>query len=187
MIDTARVYAERRTLVLAIAVGALVNLVFYAAVIYPWTSSAGALEARAQAAALQRMQAQADLDAAEATKTGQERAAQQLMRFYDSVLPQGADGARRITFRHLATLADESNLDYSRGTIQTKRPRESQLEEMHMRMELEGDYRDVRRFIHKIETAPEFLVIDDISLIQAEKNASLTLTLELSTYYKAGS
>lgn len=187
MIDPARVYAERRNLVLAIAVGALVNLVFYAAVIYPWTSSAGALEARAQVAALQRLQAQADLNAAEATKTGQERAAQQLTRFYDSVLPQGADGARRITFRRLATLADESNLDYTRGTIQTKHPRESQLEEMHMRMELEGDYRDVRRFIHKIETAPEFLVIDDISLLQAEKNASLTLTLELSTYYKAGS
>ena len=50
---------------------------------------------------------------------------QQLARFYDSVLPQGQDGARRITYRRLATLADESNLDYDRRTITTKRERES--------------------------------------------------------------
>ena len=29
-------------------------------------------------------------------------------------------------------------------------------------MVLEGDYRDVRRFIHKLETAPEFVVIEDV-------------------------
>jgi Tfp pilus assembly protein PilO len=187
MIDLARVYAEKRRLVIAIAAGALVNVAVYAAVIYPRTSSAGALEARAQAAALQRLQAQADLNAAEATRTGQERAAKQLARFYDAVLPQGADGARRITYGRLATLADETNLDYDRSTMGTKHERDSQLEHMDMTMVLEGDYRDVRRFIHKIETAPEFVVIKDISLIQGEKNTPLTLTLQLSTYYKAGS
>jgi Tfp pilus assembly protein PilO len=187
MIDVARVYAERRRLVIALAIGALVNLVVYAAVIYPRTSSAGALEARAQAAALQRMQAQADLNAAEATRTGQERAAQQLTRFYDHVLPQGKDGARRITYRRLATIADESNLDYDRRTMQIKHERESLLEHMDMTMVLEGEYRDVRRFIHRIETAPEFVVIGDVSLVQGEKNTPLTLTLQLSTYYKAGS
>jgi Tfp pilus assembly protein PilO len=187
MIDTARVYAEKRPLVLAIAVGALLNLAVYAAVIYPRTSSAGALEARAQAAALQRMQAQADLNAAEATRTGQERAAKQLAQFYDSVLPQGAKGARQITYRLVSTLADETNLDYDRGTIQEKHERDSDLDHLDMSLVLEGDYRDVRRFIHRIETAPEFLVIRDISLMQGEKNAPLTLTVQLSTYYKAGS
>jgi len=54
-------------------------------------------------------------------------------------------------------------------------------------MALEGEYRDVRRFIHKLETAPEFVVIESIGLVQAEKNAPLTLTVKLSTYYKAGS
>jgi hypothetical protein len=133
------------------------------------------------------MQAQADLNAAVATKAGQERATQQLARFYDAVLPQGADGARRITYRRLATLADESNLDYDRRTIQIKHERDSLLDHVDMTMVLEGDYRDVRRFIHKIETAPEFVVIQDISLVQGQKNAPLTLTLQLSTYYKAGS
>ena len=34
---------------------------------------------------------------------------------------------------------------------------------MDMTMVLEGEYRDVRRFIHKLETAPEFVVIDDVA------------------------
>ena len=56
-----------------------------------------------------------------------------------------------------------------------------------MTMVLQGEYRDVRRFIHKLETAPEFVVIESVTLVQGEKNAPLILTVKLSTYYKAGS
>ena len=187
MMDLSRVFAEKRRLILPIAVAALVNLVVYAIVIYPRTSSAGALELRAQQAAMARARAAADLRDAEAIRTGQERAAQQLTRFYDSVLPKGQDGARRITYRRLAALADESNLDYDRSTFVTEREHESVLERMDVTMALEGEYRDVRRFIHKLETAPEFVVIEDVALVQSEKNAPLTLTVKLSTYFKAGS
>lgn len=187
MMDLARIVAERRRLVIALATAFAVNVLVYAIVIYPRTSTAGALEARAQAAALARSRASADLAAAEAMRTGHERAAQQLARFYDSVLPQGQDGARRITYRRLAALADASNLDYDRRTITTKRETTSELEHMDVLMSLQGEYRDVRRFIHQLETAPEFVVIDGITLVQAEANAPLTLTLRLSTYYKAGS
>jgi Tfp pilus assembly protein PilO len=185
--DVARIVAERRRLVIALAAAFAVNVLVHAIVIYPRTSTAGALEARAQAAALARSRASADLAAADAMRTGQERAAQQLARFYDTVLPQGQDGARRITYRRLAALADESNLDYDRRTITIARKRESQLEQMDVTMSLQGDYRDVRRFIHRLETAPEFVVIEDITLAQSERNAPLTLTVKLSTYYKAGS
>ena len=129
MMDLSRAFAEKRRLILPIAVAAIVNLVVYAVVIYPRTSSAGALELRAQQAAMARARAAADLRDAEAIRTGQERAAQQLARFYDSVLPKGQEGARRITYRRLATLADESNLDYDRRTIATKQDHESALEQ----------------------------------------------------------
>jgi Tfp pilus assembly protein PilO len=187
MMDRSRAFAEKRRLILPIAIAAIVNLVVYAVVIYPWTSSAGELEQRAQQAAAARARAAADLRDAEAMQTGQQRAAQQLTRFYDSVLPKGQEGARRITYRRLAALADESNLDYDHRTIGTKRDRESGLEEMDVTMVLEGEYRDVRRFIHKLETAPEFVVIESVGLVQGEKNAPLTLTVKLSTYYKAES
>ena len=51
---------------------------------------------------------------------------------------------------------------------------------------LQGDYEGIRRFIYALETAPEFVIIDDVSLAQAEANKPLTLTLELSTYYRLG-
>lgn len=185
--DTSRVFAEKRRLILPIAVAAIVNLAVYAIVIYPRTSSAGALEQRAQQAALARARATTDLRDAEAMQTGQDRAVQQLARFYDQVLPQGQEGARRITYRRLAALADESNLDYDRRMITIRENRESALEQMDMTMVLEGEYRDVRRFIHTLETAPEFVVIEGIGLVQGEQNEPLTLTVKLSTYYKAGS
>jgi hypothetical protein len=187
MMDLSRAAAEKRRILLPIAIAAILNVIVYAVVIYPRTSSAAGLEQRAQQAAIARARAQTELRDAEAMRTGQERAGQQLTRFYDSVLPKGQEGARRITYRRLATLADETNLDYDRRTMAIKHDRESALEQMNMTMVLEGEYRDVRRFIHKLETAPEFVVIDDIALVQGEKNGPLTLTLRLSTYYKAES
>lgn len=187
MMDAARIFAEKRRLILPIAIAAAVNLAIYAVVIYPRTSSAASLEQRAQAAVSARARAAADLRDAEAVKVDQERAIQQLARFYDTVLPKGQDGARRITYPRLAALADEANLDYDRRTMVIKRDRESVLEQMAVTMVLEGEYRDVRRFIHALEGAPEFVVIDDVALAQDEQNAPLTLTVRLSTYYKAGS
>src|SRR5688500_17730714 len=101
MMDTARIFAEKRSLIVPIAVAALLNFVASALVTYPRTSSAGALERRAQSAAVARARAAADLADVDAMRTGQERATQQLARFYDDVLPKGQEGARRITYRRL--------------------------------------------------------------------------------------
>lgn len=183
--DWSRIFAEKRTLILPVTIAALLNLAIYAVVIYPRTSSASALEDRARAAAAARARAAADLRDAEAVKAGQDRAVQQLARFYQTVLPTDPVGARRITYLRLAKLADESNLDYDRRNMSSKQNRESTLAQMAVSMVLEGEYRDVRRFIHALEVAPEFVVIDSIALTQDETNAPLTLTVQLSTYYKA--
>jgi Tfp pilus assembly protein PilO len=186
MIDRRRVFAEKRTLILPLAIAAAINLVVYAFVIYPQTSSAEGLEARARAAAQSRARAQADLKSAEAVHTGQERAVEQLAKFYESILPKGQDGARRITYRRLAVLADEANLDYDRRTINISEDQRSDLRRMEVVMSLSGDYSDVRRFIHRLETAPEFVVIENIALAQGERGQPLTLTVKMATYFKAG-
>ena len=185
--DWSRVFAEKRRLILPIAIAGAVNLAVYAVVIYPRTSSASALEQRAQAAASARARAADDLRDAEAVKTGQDRATQQLARFYDTVLPKGTEGARRITYRRLAALADESNLAYDRRTMTIKAIQQSPLEQMAVTMVVDGEYRDIRRFIHALEAAPEFVVLEDVGLVQDEQNAPLQLTVKLATYYKAGS
>jgi hypothetical protein len=51
-------------------------------------------------------------------------------------------------------------------------------------MALEGSYANVRAFIHQLETAPEFVVVDNIELGQGANGGPLGVTLHLSTYYR---
>ena len=50
----------------------------------------------------------------------------------------------------------------------------------------QGDYESFRQFIYELESAPEFVIIDDVTLAQNDPDKPLTLTLELSTYYRLG-
>ena len=52
---------------------------------------------------------------------------------------------------------------------------------------LSGDYRNIRRFIHELETAPEFLVLENVELTQSEiENRGLNVSVDIATYYRAG-
>jgi len=185
MIDWSRVLREKRRLILPLALAAVVNLVVYFVVVYPLTARTESLQLRAQAAAISASNAASEFRAAEALRNGRVRADEQLTKFYAQILPRDQAGARRITYLRLAKLAEDANLDYARRNSSVKRERESQLEHLDMTMILKGEYRDVRQFIHDLETAPEFVIIKDVTLAQNEKDAPLTLTLQLTTYYRA--
>ena len=118
---------------------------------------------------------------------GRSRAAEELHRFYTQVLPPDLAGARRITYLRLAQLAERAGLQADRRSLMPAADSDRTLERLQITMILEGDYEDVRRFIHELETAPEFVVIDDVSLTQgAEESSPLILTLQLSTYFPSG-
>jgi Tfp pilus assembly protein PilO len=185
MIDWRRMLQEKRSLVLPLVAAAVVNVAVYLLVVYPLTARTASVEARAQTAAISLAHALTEFRAAEATRTGRTRADAQLKRFYTEILPRDYPGARRITYLRLAKLAEESNLDYDRRDFKTKRDRDSTLEQLDGSMTLTGEYRDVRQFLHVLETAPEFVVIRDVSLAQQERDQPLTLTLQLATYYQA--
>ena len=51
-------------------------------------------------------------------------------------------------------------------------------------MVLQGDYQSFRRFIYEVESSPEFLIIDSVTLAQSEAARPLLATLEVSTYYR---
>jgi hypothetical protein len=59
------------------------------------------------------------------------------------------------------------------------------LEQLDGSMTLTGEYRDVRRFLHALDTAPEFVVIKSVSLAQDERDKALRITLQLGTWYRA--
>ena len=66
--------------------------------------------------------------------------------------------------------------------------RDSSLERLVVNYSLSGEWDDVQQFIHAIETLPEFVVIDNLALSEGSPgNQELSLTLAVSTYYRAGS
>jgi Tfp pilus assembly protein PilO len=68
-----------------------------------------------------------------------------------------------------------------------ERDEDSRLARLQVSMVLSGAYRDIRRFIHALETAPEFVIIEEIVLSQGnETEIGEVLSLGLSTYYWHG-
>jgi len=92
-----------------------------------------------------------------------------------------------LTHVRVPKIAKEFNVEfYSAAVPPVTQARESSLTRYTEKIELAGRYRDVRAFIHQLETAPEFVVIDDVSLSTEDTDGGLLLlTLQLSTYYQA--
>ena len=58
------------------------------------------------------------------------------------------------------------------------------LRRLAMTLIVSGEYANVRRFIHQLETAPEFLVLESVSVMTSEDRA-LNVTARVATYYRA--
>jgi len=51
--------------------------------------------------------------------------------------------------------------------------------------QLTGDWDDIRQLIYDLETGSDFVVIDNVQLTESgAQSASLSLSLDLSTYYR---
>ncbi len=100
------------------------------------------------------------------------------------MLPSDLAGARRLTQLRLAQLARESKLKFIRATFEPVAPRSRTLTQLKIEMALAGAYTDMRAFLHELEAAPEFVVIDNIELGQGADGGPLGVTLHLSTYYR---
>jgi Tfp pilus assembly protein PilO len=188
-LDLSRVYREKRRVILPLAILAVANLAALVLLVYPLSRSVAATEQRSQDVGVQLSRATQEYRAARATLEGRERTDKQLDRFYAEVLPRDQTAARRITYLKLAQLARDADLLYERRSFDTdKVEKDSVLTRLDIAVPLHGEYADMRRFIHTLETAPEFIVIREVSLAktQDEKKSSLTLTLNLTTFYRTG-
>jgi Tfp pilus assembly protein PilO len=179
-----RVLREHRRVVLPLAAALAVNVVVYAAVVYPLSQRVANIEQRDRTAEEQLRAAGRDHAQATGTLTGKDRASAELATFYKDVLPADLAGARRLTQLRLAQLARQSNLKFVRATFEPVNETRRTLTQLRIEMVLSGTYADVRAFIHQLETAPEFVVIDNIELGQGAEGGPLTVTLHLSTYYR---
>ena len=187
MIAARRVLREKRPLILPIAIALLVNVALYLMVVYPLSKKVDGGQRQSEAAVAALNAARRDFAAARATVAGKGQADRELQKFYTDVLPQDVSGARRITFFRIDQLAQQSGLRVDRQTSDPKPQRDSSLVKFSYRASLSGDYRNIRRFIHELETAPEFLVLENLQLRQSDvEDRGLDVEVEIATYYRAG-
>ena len=183
-----RILIEKRSVVLPVVLVILVNAGVYALVVYPLGAKSASEAARAESAQQSLRSAERDEAAARALVTGKSRAEEELTTFYQKVLPPDLTSARNMTYTRVPRLAETAKLHMvSRRTGEdTDLPKNSRFGCLKTRIVLQGDYEGIRRFVYELETASEFVIIDDVSLSQLEANKPLVLTLELSTYYRLG-
>ena len=184
-----RVMTEKRGLIWPLMIALLVNLAIFALVVYPLSNKVASGEQEAEASALALAAARRDYANARQTVTGKQQADAELAKFYENVLPPDLSGARRITFVRIPQLAQQSNLRLETQTSSPSQVRDSDLGKLTHTAVLTGEYRDVRRFIHQLETSPEFLVLERVELTQNENESArgITVNVQVATYFRAGS
>ena len=183
-----RIVKEKRGLIIPLVIALLANIAVYALVVYPLGVKSATAADRAAAAKDARQMAERDMAAADALVTGKAKADQELDTFYKKVLPANLDEARRMTFARLPALAKKANMRFNerKTEVDQQADRGSQFARLKTRMVLEGGYENVRQFLYELETTPEFIIVDDVSLGQPDAEKPVTLTLEVSTYFRQG-
>jgi hypothetical protein len=183
-----RILREHRQYVWPLASALLLNIVLYAFVVYPLSVRSATAGDRAASARTVREAADKDMAAATALVAGKTTAERELATFYQKVLPPNLDAARRLTYAKLPALARKANVKFEerRSDVdqQQQRDKNARLGRLQTRIVLEGDYDSLRQLLYELESTPEFLIVDDVSIAQPEANKPLTLTLDVSTYYR---
>jgi Tfp pilus assembly protein PilO len=185
-----RVYEERRRVLLPLLLAAAANVVVFAVVVLPLGRSVAAAETQAQNAALRLAQARQLERQARDAAASRERADRELQQFYTGVLPRSFAAAERTTRRWLQQAARDSGLDYRAANFSWEELRESELSRAFADVRLRGSYADIRRFLHAVEAAEEFLVVERVDLAQPSSaggaNAGiLEISLLVSTFFVA--
>jgi Tfp pilus assembly protein PilO len=184
-VPLSRVMREHRAALAPLAVVLVINVIVLIAVVLPLSQRVSANESRAAAADRAQTAANVEFKRAEALRDGKARASTDLETFYKEVLPASVAAARRMTHLQFQQKAREHGLQYQRGSTTEEEIRGSRLDRLTVTMTLSGDYDDIRSLLYDLETAPDFFVIDNVSLTEGGDSDALALELEVSTYFRS--
>jgi Tfp pilus assembly protein PilO len=104
------------------------------------------------------------------------------------VLPENSASALRKTYLRVPALAHKLNVQFQKRDeeIEKVTVKDQRYGRIKTRIVLQGNYEAIRQFVYELETAPDFVIIDDVALAQSETDKPLMLTLALSTYFRLG-
>jgi len=181
-----RVLVEKRSLIYPLLGVILANVALFVAVVYPLSLKVANGERDARNASAARQSAQAEYDAARATVTGKKQADEELKKFYGAVLPPDQSAARRILYAKIDKLESTANVKPGAKDFEATQERGSQLGKLTATVTLTGEYRNIRQFIHELEIAPEFLILENVAVSQgSERDRGLTVVVKVATYFRA--
>jgi Tfp pilus assembly protein PilO len=183
-----RIAREKRFILIPLLLALVVNIGVFLLVVRPMGSrSAGAAESAA-AATVAVATAERDQVAAAELVAAKARADEALNAFYQKVLPANLTAARRMTYSSLPALALRTKVKYAtRRFDPVDAEKDARVGGLKIRMVLQGEYANLRQFIYQLESAPDFVIIDDMTLTEGQAGEALTLHLDLSTYYSVTS
>lgn len=185
MTDVRRIVAENRRYVYLLGAALAINLALYVLVVFPLSQRVASAEQEAGEATRQVVTARASYASAQGTITGKKEADAELRKFYEDVLPAGLSAARRTLYPRLEQLARASRLTPQRSGWEPDTGKDGDLRKLTLTMTLTGEYSGVRRFIHQLETAPEFLVLESVTVTSEAEDRELNVVARVATYYRA--
>lgn len=184
-VSISRIAREYRKALIPLGILLATNVVLLIAVVLPLGQRVKTNEQRAATAASAEANAYAEFQKAEALREGKARATKDLETFYRQVLPADVEAGRLVVQSKPRRLAAAHDVFFGRSQTDTVENRDSTLERLISSVSLAGSWDDIRGFIYALETAPEFIVIENVAIAEADANAPLSLSMDLSTYYRS--
>jgi Tfp pilus assembly protein PilO len=181
-----RVISERRMVVVPLLAGLIINLLVIGLVVLPLSQSVLSDETRAQDVKLALANANRMARVASDTKTSQQRAGEELKKFYADVLPATQGDARALLYVEIAKLASEAGVEHQNSVFELEEVEDSQLVRYHTDVELTGEYAGIRQFLYHLETSELFFVVESVKLGQSGQRqgarGSIEVVLRVATY-----
>ena len=183
-----RVYEERRSVVLPLVIGLAVNAAVFLLAVLPLRRIVATSQARAAEATVELANAKQVEQQARGARASKDRAAEELRKFYEETLPADASSAQKTTNYWLQEAARGTGLTFRGSRFQSELVEKSRLTRAFSRVTLQGRYPNIRRFLHEVETAQEFIVVERVELAQTDQASTsglLEVSLVVATYYIA--
>jgi Tfp pilus assembly protein PilO len=91
-----------------------------------------------------------------------------------------------MTYSPLHQMAKKANMRIAelRYEPEAQTAKDARVTRLVIHVSMLGDYDSIRQFLYEIERAPEFVIVDNITLTQGEQNKSPMLALDLSSYFR---
>lgn len=181
-----RILVERRRVVWPLALVLAANVAAVIVLVWPLGQGVVAAETDRVAALADLAAARREEQHARSARESTQSADEDLRRFFETVLPQGFDGAVQVTGFWLTRVAARTGVQFERGTYDADAIDDSELSRMIAKASLTGDYAGVRRFLHAVESAPEFVMVDRMELAEPDDqgDGQLELLLDISTVFR---